>query len=413
MRGMLVSIPKVIRLFLKQAVPLGGFLLLSLCCMASGSVASRSFEAQGRLLWYDASVPSKPGQPYQTVAFHVWVDGCRWLIQVERIVPGSRDSVVTYGSDGSGDLYMTMKVPPEAVRPNPGESTNTLEWKRMLKAAERGEVADPAEVWPNRPYPFFPALYGTTFLWLMFCSGCTIPKTVLTTNLPFCFFMDGTAHLRLSLKSELRRHPKDPFLITELKAYNPGYSVDPKGKRYENPPPFNKPWVFFHYRALEFSHWKGIYVPKRFLCEWYTYKRAKSSTNHVVGTNSPLVRVKWRWFEGITEELRPLSHPITGRPPLDGFFAVTDHRAEKMTGGKPIEYLVKNGEWWQTNEPRFLKALKTPGELILAEHKTTPSPKHYRGVLLAVILFSGLLYAFFAWYKAKQRSQQQGGSREE
>ncbi|MCD6353561.1 MAG: hypothetical protein J7M06_05040, partial [Proteobacteria bacterium] len=274
-----------------------------------------------------------------------------------------------------------------------------LEWKRMLKAAERGEIADPAEVWPNRPYPPYPDLYGTTFLWLMFCSHCYFPKTILTTNLPLSFFIGGTADIPLSRRVEFRRHPQDPYLITELKAYDPGYVVTPEGKRYDRSPPFNKPWIAFRYSALEFSRLKRIYVPKKFVCEWYAPEIVKS-TNSVSSKKSSRL-TKTRWFEGETEKVEPLRRSITGRPPLDGFFAVTDHRAEKMTGGKPIEYLVKNGEWWQTNETRFLKAIKRPGIIILPG-ELSETRKYYRVVFLAVLFFSALLYIYFAWYKSKQ-----------
>ena len=381
-----------------------GLLLFVFSCHAAlwgGDSPGRRFEAQGRLKWYGKPLHSKNSQHFQTVGFHVWVDGRRWIIEEARTDLRFGDITNTYGYDGK-DFYLTRRAPPERISPNPGESTNSLEWKATLEAARRGEIAEAAEVWPHRIYPYADGK-GASLLWLAFCSACGFRHN-LSTNLPLVFFVPSTAHVPLRLSFKLQRHAEDPDLITQFTAYNPGYSISPRDKkRLYDPPPFNKPWVYFRYYAADFARLGAIYVPKRFVCEWYGLENIHSTNRYVIDHNKPLHRVKQRWVEGITEAVRPLAHPITGRPKLHAFFAVTDHRAEEITGGKPIQYLTYT-DWWQTNDPRFLKALQTPD--VVALPKKVPSSKlEYRLLFFVFVIMTAALYGYFTWQKNKQSKE--------
>jgi len=365
-------------------------IVLSVCLVcgapADGAAGRRAFEAVGHVVEKAGTAePEFQGRVVARYDFSVRGDGERWLMTVRSGSPGLK-GVRTYGCDGV-DCYLTHVISPEEMSFSPDVATNPAAMELERERMRRGLLPQGAEVTPGvipRRDPWL-----VRHLWMAFCAG-EVLRSITPEEALERFYADRPV-LKIENRIGWRFHEKDPLLIAEYWTLSLGI-YDAKQKRLTAyaPPFHDKVLTSFLYRVVETAQVGGSLVPRRFEMAGYLPWYAPGTTNAASG----------RVYEGIVDEIRPLRGGVSGRPPLDRLFEVTDHRAAPMNEGKPLVYWTHR-EWWQTNETRFVRALQG----IFEEEK--PAGLSRWTVWAAFGLLVGL-YGAGLWVSRKVRRRQAG-----
>lgn len=316
--------------------PLSGLVLLSLvwsfAADARGADVGRApmaFEVEGELI---TTMFSAKGEVRRATRhdFMVRVSGDRWLMLTEDldVREGSKKSVLRREISCDGrDVFELNVMPSNMVSQATNRSTN------RLYAFARGGTF-PAKALPSE-----------LVLWLAFCSA---PRLAAGTNLPSFRVPLEAAAQPVRCQSELLPASGLPLRYAQTA---PGFLQFQDGKqpdRLDFPPPFDRGFVEFEYRATALTNLGEWVVPLAFEAEFFTIALG-------AGTNG--VRYMPNRRRGMVTRIRAAASE-QWQPDIAEAANVYDYRFTNRAG-RLLTYVETNqARWIERDDPHLRQTVQ-------------------------------------------------------
>ncbi len=339
---------------------------------AGAGQAPMAFEVEGELL---TTMFSAKGEVRRVTRddFMVRVSGERWLMVMEDldVREGRKDSVQRREISCDGrDVFELNVFGSNLVQKAANHSTN------KLYAYARGGTF-PAE-----------ALHSERILWLAFCSASSL---VSGSNLPsFRVPLEGPAQ-PLRSQSELLPASRLPLRYEQTA---PGFLIFQEGKQPERlkfPPPFDRGFVEFEYRATALTNLNEWVLPMAFEAEFFTI---------ALGANTNAGRYMANRRRGTVTQIRAVTSE-QWQPDIAGGANVYDYRFTNRAG-RPFMYVETNqAHWIERDDPHLRQTVQAKLPMPVYGRKPEAEQRRKgvgRAIVIAAISVSTLAFATWALF---------------